>query len=56
MEISKAIIKELEDLCFAILVDESTKEQMTMILRYVGTRGRVVTQFFGSYTLQIPIL
>lgn len=36
---------------FAILVDESWdmsyKEQMTIVLRYVDTRGRVVEHFLG---------
>ena len=42
-ETSKAIIKDLDNWFFSILVDESrdisVKEQMTLILRYVNKKG-----------------
>lgn len=51
IKVSNAILKELGDSCFAILVDESrdisTKEQMTIVLHYVDKQGRVVERFFG---------
>ena len=48
---SKAIIKDLDNGFFSILVDEScdisVKEQMALILRYVNKKGIIIEQFFG---------
>ncbi|XP_050207452.1 uncharacterized protein LOC126656872 [Mercurialis annua] len=50
-ETTKAIIDDLKDDYFAILVDEcrdvSCKEQMALVLRYVDKRGFVVERFIG---------
>lgn len=50
-EITNAIINDLCDDLFAILVAEScdisVKEQMSVVLRYVDKRGRVIKRFFG---------
>ena len=47
----KAIREEIGDAKFCILVDEtrdeSMKEQMAVVLRYVNTNGFVREQFFG---------
>ena len=47
----KAIREEIGDAKFCILVDEardeSMKEQMAMVLRYVDTNGFVREQFYG---------
>lgn len=49
METIKYIIKDLNDDYFSILVDESRevscKEQMTIVLRYVDRKGRVMERF-----------
>lgn len=48
---TKAIVNDLGDQLFAILIDESTdiyeKEQMVVILRYVNKYGSIVKQFFS---------
>lgn len=53
IEFINAIIKDVGDSCFAILVDEtcyiSTKEQMAIVLLYVDPRGQVVERFLGLY-------
>ncbi|XP_075099518.1 uncharacterized protein LOC142176287 [Nicotiana tabacum] len=50
-ETIKAIIQDLNDDFFGILVDESKdtshKEQMALIIRYVNKRGEVIEQFLG---------
>lgn len=50
-ETTKAIVNDLVDQLFAILIDESTdisdKEQMVVILRYVNKYGSIVKQFFS---------
>ena len=50
-ETSKAIIKDLDDGFFSILVDESrdisVKEQMSLILHYVNKKGIIIEQFLG---------
>ena len=47
----KAIREEIGDAKFCILVDEardeSVKEQMVVVLRYVDTNGFVQEQFYG---------
>ena len=49
-ETSKAIIKDLDNGFFSILVDESrdisVKEQMTLVLRYVNKKG-IIKRFLG---------
>ena len=49
METTKAIISELGDAPFALLVDESRdismKEQMAIILSYVDKKGHVIERF-----------
>ncbi|XP_019460028.1 PREDICTED: zinc finger MYM-type protein 1-like [Lupinus angustifolius] len=51
MEIIRAIISDLGDEPFAIMVDEardiSIKEQMAVALRYVNKNGSIVERFFG---------
>jgi len=46
-----AILKNLGDSSFAILVDEScdisVKEQLTIVLRYVDKQGHVIERFLG---------
>ena len=48
-ETSKAIIKDLDNGFFSILVDESrdisVKEQMSPVLRYVNKKGIIIEQF-----------
>ncbi|KDO38080.1 hypothetical protein CISIN_1g047413mg, partial [Citrus sinensis] len=48
-EISRAIIKEIGDSLFSVMIDESrdisTKDQMAAVLRYVDKRGHVVERF-----------
>uniref|UniRef100_A0A2N9GDV8 DUF4371 domain-containing protein n=1 Tax=Fagus sylvatica TaxID=28930 RepID=A0A2N9GDV8_FAGSY len=48
---SNAIIMELGDAFFSVLIDESrdisTKEQMAVALRYVDKKGHVVERFLG---------
>ncbi|KAH7666046.1 Ribonuclease H-like protein [Dioscorea alata] len=50
-ETTKAIINELGDDLFAILVDESpdvsNKEQMALVLRYMNNRGCIVERFLA---------
>ncbi|ESR54916.1 hypothetical protein CICLE_v10018973mg [Citrus x clementina] len=50
-ETSRAIIKEIGDSLFSVMIDESrdisTKEQMAVVLRYVDKRGHVVERFIG---------
>ncbi|XP_019251317.1 PREDICTED: zinc finger MYM-type protein 1-like [Nicotiana attenuata] len=50
-EIIKAIIQDLDDDFFGILVDESKdishKEQMALVKRYVNKRGEVIERFLG---------
>ena len=50
-ETSKAIIKDLNNEFFSILVDESRdismKEQMSLVLRYVNKKGIIIEQFLG---------
>ena len=51
VETSNAIIMELGDAFFSVLIDESrdisTKEQMAVVLRYVDKKGHVVKRFLG---------
>uniref|UniRef100_A0A2N9J031 TTF-type domain-containing protein n=1 Tax=Fagus sylvatica TaxID=28930 RepID=A0A2N9J031_FAGSY len=51
VETSNAIIMELGDAFFSVLIDESrdisTKEQMAVALRYVDKKGHVVERFLG---------
>ena len=48
---SKAIIKDLDNGFFSILVDESrdisVKEQMTLVLRYVNKKWIIIERFLG---------
>ncbi|WVZ50939.1 hypothetical protein U9M48_002142, partial [Paspalum notatum var. saurae] len=48
---AKAIVKDIGDRYFAILVDEardaSIKEQMALIVRYVDAKGQVIERFLG---------
>ncbi|KAK9998156.1 hypothetical protein SO802_017759 [Lithocarpus litseifolius] len=50
-ETSKAIITDLDNGFFSILVDESrdisVKEQMALVLRYVNKKGIIIEQFLG---------
>ncbi|XP_074362588.1 uncharacterized protein LOC141702881 [Apium graveolens] len=50
-ETTKAIICDIGDKFFSLLLDEardnSVKEQMAIVLRYVNKLGEVVEQFFG---------
>uniref|UniRef100_A0A7N2N1H1 DUF4371 domain-containing protein n=1 Tax=Quercus lobata TaxID=97700 RepID=A0A7N2N1H1_QUELO len=50
-ETSKAIIKDLDNGFFSILVDESrdisVKEQMDLVLRYVNKEGIIIERFLG---------
>ncbi|XP_024042885.1 zinc finger MYM-type protein 1-like [Citrus clementina] len=50
-ETSRAIIKEIGDSLFSVMIDESrdisTKEQMAVVLCYVDKRGHVVERFIG---------
>ena len=51
LETTNAIITDLGDELFAIIVDEardiSNKEQMAIALRYVNKKGSIVERFFG---------
>ncbi|KAH9792382.1 TTF-type domain-containing protein [Citrus sinensis] len=51
IETTNAIIREMGDAFFSILVDESRdvsiKEQMAIVLRYVNISGQVVERFIG---------
>ena len=50
-ETSKAIIKDLDNGFFSILVDESrdilVKEQMALVLRYVNKKRIIIERFLG---------
>ncbi|KAJ9558445.1 hypothetical protein OSB04_013059 [Centaurea solstitialis] len=50
-ETTKLIVSDLGDDYFAVLIDESRdvsiKEQMSVVLRYVDRRGRIVERFLG---------
>ena len=50
-ETSKAIIKDLDNGFFSILVDESRdismKEQMSLILRYMNKKRIIIERFLG---------
>ena len=50
-ETSKAIIKNLDNGFFSILVDESrdisVKEQMSLVFRYVNKKGIIIERFLG---------
>ena len=50
-ETSKAIIKDLDNGFFSILVDEShdisVKEQMSLVLRYVNKKWIIIERFLG---------
>jgi hypothetical protein len=50
-ETTNAIIKDLDNEFFSILVDEfhdkSMREQMTIVLRYVDKKGTVTERFLG---------
>ena len=50
-ETSKAIIKDLDNGFFSILVDQSrdisVKEQMALVLRYVNKKGIIIERFLG---------
>ena len=50
-ETSKAIIKDLDNGFFSILVDESrdisVKEQMSLVLRYVNKKWIIIKRFLG---------
>ncbi|XP_042027249.1 uncharacterized protein LOC121774438 [Salvia splendens] len=50
-EVILAIVKDIGDRVFTILVDEardvSLKEQMGVVLRYVNSEGYVIERFFG---------
>ncbi|XP_052291975.1 uncharacterized protein LOC102612274 [Citrus sinensis] len=50
-ETSRAIIKEIGDSLFSVMIDESrdisTKDQMAIVLRYVDKRGHMVERFIG---------
>ncbi|MCI05503.1 zinc finger MYM-type protein 1-like, partial [Trifolium medium] len=51
LETTKAIVNDLGDELFAILVDKSrdisNKEQMVVVLRYVNKYGSIVERFWG---------
>ncbi|KAH9783019.1 TTF-type domain-containing protein [Citrus sinensis] len=50
-ETSRAIIKEIGDSLFSVMIDKSRdiskKEQMAIVLRYVDKRGHMVERFIG---------
>ena len=52
IETLNAIIRDIGDRCFSILIDESrdvsTKEHMAIVLRYVNEKCNVVEFFFRS--------
>ena len=52
-ETSKAIIKDLDNGLFSILVDESrdisVKEQMALAFCYVNKKGIIIEQFLGIH-------
>ena len=52
-KVKKAIREEISDAKFCILVDEardeSMKEQMAVVFRYVDTNGFVREQFYGIF-------
>ena len=51
IETINAITKDMEDTFFSLLVDgsrdASTKEQMTVVLRYVNNKGEAIEKFLG---------
>ncbi|XP_042012262.1 uncharacterized protein LOC121760696 [Salvia splendens] len=51
-EVTLAIVKDIGDRVFTILVDEardvSLKEQMSVVLRYVNSEGYVIERFLGG--------
>ncbi|XP_062086145.1 uncharacterized protein LOC133792253 [Humulus lupulus] len=53
METINVIIRDMEDVVFSILVDESRdvsiKEQMVVLFRYVDKRGCVIERFIGTF-------
>ncbi|KAK8936599.1 hypothetical protein KSP39_PZI012333 [Platanthera zijinensis] len=50
-ETTKHIVREIGEDCFAVLVDESrdisTKEQMSVVLRYVKSSGKIMERLLG---------
>ena len=60
IETVNAIIHDIGDALFSILVDESRdismKEQMAVVLRYAEKRGHVVEQFIGIEHVLVPQL
>ena len=59
-EKSKAIIKDLDNGFFSILVNESrdisVKEQMSLVFRYVKKKRIIIEQFLGIVHVQVPLL
>ncbi|XP_050255064.1 uncharacterized protein LOC126700944 [Quercus robur] len=59
-ETSKAIIKDLDNGFFSILVDEShdisVKEQMSLVLYYVNKKGIIIERFLGIVHVAISNL
>ena len=51
VEITNAIIREMDDALFSVLIDESRdvsiKEQMIVVFRYVDNNGNAVKRFIG---------
>ncbi|XP_073360697.1 uncharacterized protein [Aegilops tauschii subsp. strangulata] len=52
-EVTKAIMREIGDKKFSVLIDESrdisVKEQMAVMLRYVNDKGKAVERFLSLY-------
>ncbi|XP_050280862.1 uncharacterized protein LOC126721833 [Quercus robur] len=59
-ETSEAIIKDLDNGFFSILVDESrdisVKEQMSLVLRYVNKKGIIIERFLGIVHVAITVV
>ncbi|KAM3690878.1 hypothetical protein ACJW31_09G152900 [Castanea mollissima] len=59
-ETSKAIIEDLDNGFFSILVDESrdisVKEQMTLVLRYVNKQGIIIERLLCEHNLSLSRL